>query len=384
MTRRPRIGVLTAQDARDPVPVSGTPFHMARALERHAGEVVYLGPVPSLTRFVGHVRSALSRRVLGRQYDFLHTRMLAREYAWRFRRRLSGIDVIFAPFGSTQIALLDTDIPIVYASDTTFALMRDQYPTFAGLSSTNASHADEIERLALARAAAFTTSSQWAADSAQRDYGVAPDRIHVVPYGANLDAPSAQAVEAAKPTVLADDRCRLLLIGVNWEWKGGSIAHETLQRLRAAGVDAELTVVGCEPPPEFDRTHMRVFPRLDKRVAADREQLQQLLLHSHFLIHPTRFDCLAIVVCEASAHGTPALVSDTGGVAAVLTPGVNGDLLPFDARGAEFAARILALRQNPSRYATLVRSSRQLFEERLNWDHWGRRLGDIIAPLARA
>ncbi len=42
MTRRPRIGVLTSQDARDPVPVSGTPYHMARALERHAGEVVYL------------------------------------------------------------------------------------------------------------------------------------------------------------------------------------------------------------------------------------------------------------------------------------------------------------------------------------------------------
>ena len=357
---------------------------MARALERHAGEVVYLGPVPSLVRFVGHVRSALSRRLFGRQYDFLHTRMLAREYAWRFRPRLSGIDVIFTPFGSTQIALLDTGIPIVYASDTTFALMRDQYPSFAGLSSTNAGHADEIERLALARSAAFTTSSQWAADSAQRDYGVAPERIHVVPYGANLDAPPAQAVELVKPTVLADGRCRLLLIGVNWEWKGGPIAHEALQRLRAAGVDAELTVVGCEPPPEFDRTHMRVFPRLDKRVAADREQLHQLLLHSHFLIHPTRFDCSPIVVCEASAHGTPALVSDTGGVAAVLRPGVNGELLPFDARGAEFAARILALRQNPLRYATLVRSSRELFEERLNWDHWGRRLGDIIAPLVRA
>jgi glycosyltransferase involved in cell wall biosynthesis len=382
MTRRPRIGVLTSQDARDPIPVSGTPYHMARALARHAGGVAYLGPVPSVVRAAGRIRNRISRSLLDRQYNFVHNRLLAREYAWRFGRRLHGVDVIFAPFGSTQIALLETDLPIVYASDTTFALMRDQYPTFTGLSAANAADGDEIERLALSRATVFATSSEWAAESARRDYGVPADRIHVLPYGANLDAPPADVVAAAKRAVLADDRCRLLLLGVNWEWKGGPIAHDTLLALRASGVDAELTVVGCEPPPELDRTHMRVFARLDKRVAADREQLRQLLLRSHFLIHPTRFDCTPIVVCEASAHGTPALVSQTGGVAAVVSTAVNGALLPFDAGGGEFAARIIALRNDPVAYAALVRSSRELFESRLNWDHWGRRMAEIIDTLA--
>ena len=382
MTRRPRIGVLTSQDARDPVPVSGTPYHMARALERHAGEVVYLGPLRSVVRFAGRVRSGISRRLLGREHDFIHSRLLAREYAWRFGRRLHGIDVIFAPFGSTQVAYLDTDIPIVYASDTTFALMRDQYPTFTGLSIANARQGDEIERLALSRAARFTTASQWAADSASRDYGFPADRIHVVPYGANLDAPPADVVAAAKRSVLLDDRCRLLFIGVNWEWKGGRIAYDALQSLRAAGVDAQLMVVGCELPASVDPAHVRVFPRLDKRREADRKQLQQLILEASFLVHPTRFDCFGVVVCEASAHGTPALASDTGGVAGALTPGVNGELLPFEAEGAEFAARILAIRSNKQSYATLMRSSRNLFESRLNWDHWGRTMSEILSQLA--
>jgi hypothetical protein len=57
MTRRPRIGVLTSQDARDPVPVSGTPYHMARALARHAGDIVHLGPVRSVVRTAGRVRN---------------------------------------------------------------------------------------------------------------------------------------------------------------------------------------------------------------------------------------------------------------------------------------------------------------------------------------
>lgn len=382
MTRRPRIGVLTSQDARDPTPLSGTPYHMARALERHAGDVVHLGPVRSVVRFAGRVRSRISRTLLNRQYDFVHSRLLAQEYAWRFGPRLRGVDVIFAPFGSTQIALLDTDLPVVYASDTTFALMRDQYPTFTGLSATNAGHADEIERLALSRAAVFTTASEWAAESARRDYGVPADRIHVIPYGANLDAPPADVVAAARQAVLADDRCRLLFIGVDWEWKGGSIAHDTLLALRALGVDAELTVVGCEPPPELDRTHLRVLPRLDKRVAEDRERLRHLLLRAHFLIHPTRFDCFGIAVCEASAHGVPALVSETGGVTGALTDGVNGALLPFDAGGADFAARIVALRSDPVAYAALMRSSRKLFDSRLNWDHWGRQLAEIVERLA--
>lgn len=381
MTRRPRIGILTSQDARDPVPVSGTPYHMARALARHAGDIVHLGPVPSVVRFAGRVRSGLSRRLLHREYDFVHSRLLAREYAWRFRRRLHGIDVIFAPFGSTQIALLDTDIPIVYASDTTFALMRDRYPTFTGLSASNAGQGDEIERLALERAAVFTTASAWAAESAQHEYGVPAERIHVVPYGANLDAPPAEAVAAAKSAVLADDRCRLLFIGVNWEWKGGRIAHDTLLALRAAGIDAELTVVGCEPPPELDPTHVRAFPRLDKRVTADRERLRQLLLESSFLIHPTRFDCFAIVVCEASAHGTPTLISDTAGVRGALTPGVNGELLPLHAGGAEFAERILAIQRDAGVHAALMRTSRELFESRLNWDHWGGRMAEIIETI---
>lgn len=381
MTRSPRIGLLTAQDARDPRPVSGTPFHMARSLERHAGNVVHLGPVWSALQFMGRVRGRISRTVFGRQHDFVHGRLLAREYAWRFGRRLSGIDIIVAPFASTQIARLETSVPIIYASDTTFALMRDNYPTFTGLSAENARQAEEIEQGALSRAAVFTTPSQWAARSAEAHYHVAMNRVRVIPYGANLDAPTTAELAAAKQVVSSGDRCRLLFIGVNWEWKGGRIAYDALHALRDAGVDAGLTIVGCEPPATLDRTHVRVFPRLDKRVAADRDQLRELLLHADFHLFPTRSDCFGIAICEASAHGTPSLATDVGGVSAALSHGVNGELLPFHAGGTEFAARMLALRADRKRYDALMRSSRALYERRLNWDHWGQRMTEVIAEL---
>jgi glycosyltransferase involved in cell wall biosynthesis len=382
MTRRPRIGVLTSQDARDPNPVSGTPYHMARALARHAGDVTYLGPVRSVVHTAGRIRNRISGALLNRQYDFVHSRLLAREYAWRFGRRLHGVDVIFAPFASTEIARLDTDTPIVYASDTTFALMCGYYPGFTGLAPRNARDGDEIERAALSRASIFTAPSNWAAESARRDYGVPPDRIRIVPYGANLEPPPAAQVSTARQAVLADDRCRLLFIGVDWERKGGRIAYDALRALHRAGVDAELEIVGCTPPPELDRSHLRVFPRLDKRNAADRAQLHHLLLHAGFHLFPTRSECFGIAICEASAHGTPSLASDTGGVSAALIDGVNGELLPADADGEAFAARILALRADSARYEGLMRSSRESYEQRLNWDHWGRCLAETIANLA--
>jgi hypothetical protein len=60
---------------------------------------------------------------------------------------------------------------------------------------------------------------------------------------------------------------------------------------------------------------------------------------------------------------------------------VNGELLPFEAEGAEFAAHILAIRSNKQSYATLMRASRALFESRLNWDHWGRAMSELLSQL---
>jgi glycosyltransferase involved in cell wall biosynthesis len=123
---------------------------------------------------------------------------------------------------------------------------------------------------------------------------------------------------------------------------------------------------------------MHVIPFLNKNDSEDRAKISRLFLDAHFLLLPTRAEAMGIVTCEASAHGLPALVTDTGGTRGALNPGVNGFLLPLNARGADYAEKIISVIASPARYADLVLSSRDEFERSLNWDAWGRAMLSLM------
>ena len=378
--RRLRVGLLTSGDARDRSSWSGIPYYMGQALERQPCEVVYLGPVFSSMEFFGRARSGLSRVMLGRRRPYHHSLALSKQYGRLFAKRLrDDLDVIFAPAGSTQVAFLETDLPLVYTSDTTFERMHGYYPAFSNLSAGYAAMGNEIEGRALRKASAVLYPSRWAADSAVGFYGVDASRVHVFPYGANLDTvPPRDALAGAKRR----DVCTLTFLGVDWERKGGPIAYDTVAALREMGVEAELVVCGCVPPARYRAGWVRVVGRLDKNVPGQQAELSRLLLGSTFLLVPTRHECFGIVFCEASAHGTPSIATDTGGVGGAVQQGKNGFLLPPGAAPSEYARLIHELFRDRERYLALVASSREAYEESLNWDAWGARAFRIIEEAA--
>jgi glycosyltransferase involved in cell wall biosynthesis len=238
--------------------------------------------------------------------------------------------------------------------------------------------AEEIERRAIQQARLLPYPSPWAADSAATHYGAPLDRVHVVPWGANLDeVPPAESIEPAKPL----DRCELLFLGRDWERKGGPLAYETVLALRDGGLDATLSVCGCTPTGPFDARALRVVPRIDKSDPAQAGVLQRLLLGANFLLQPTRYESLGLAYAEASAHGTPSIATDTGGVSGVIKNGWNGFLLPPAAGASAYAALILKVFSDRPRYLELVASSRREYETRLNWDAWGRSMATLIATI---
>jgi glycosyltransferase involved in cell wall biosynthesis len=116
--------------------------------------------------------------------------------------------------------------------------------------------------------------------------------------------------------------------------------------------------------------NFHVIPFLNKRDPVQRDQISKLFQDAHFMVLPTRAEAFGIVISEASANGLPALVTDTGGTHGGLRDGVNGFLIPYEARGDAYADKILSLIADPARYATLVATSRDRFEQHLNWDSW--------------
>lgn len=379
---RPRIAILSSLDTSSRRAFSGTPYYMAQALDKHCGSVVHLGPARSWIEAAGEMGNRFARRLFGRGIALDHSQALARDYARIFAKRLRDegpFDLIFAPAASTQIALLETDIPIIYASDATFELMRDYHQDFSDISEAYAAKGNEIERRAIHKAAAVTYPSRWAACSAISDYGASPERVEVIPWGANMDyIPKADSLWRAKDLT----KCSLLFLGVNWERKGGPIAYEATEILRRRGVDASLTVCGTTPPSTFAAPWLHVIPLLNKQNPAEERELSRLLLQANFLILPTRNDCYGIAFCEASAHGTPSIATATGGVGGAVAENRSGCLLPLEAGPDAYAETIHNLWLDKVRYHQLVTSCRDHYENAVNWDQWGTAMREIVDRLA--
>jgi glycosyltransferase involved in cell wall biosynthesis len=377
---RIKIAFLTSEPARDKHSYSGSLYYMGKALEQHCGEVIYLEHVMSWERrYLGGIMREAAKHHL--KWKIAHRRLpfVAKKQAKLAAQRLAGqqVDVIVAPDGVPEIAFLQTDIPVLLPLDVTFRLQYDYYPEYSHLLPFSIRQGEMIEQRAFHKASKLLFSSPWAARSAIEAYGIDPQKVHAIFFGANLDRiPPRERVLEKK----LSDRCRLLFMGIDWRRKGGDIACETLLNLRRLGIEAELIVCGSIPPG-IAHEYVTVIPYLDKNDARQAREIEQLYARSDFLILPTRADCAPNVFKEANAFGLPVITSDTGGVADVVRDGENGYVLPFEARGDVYAQVIAQLYRDERRYRRLVQSSRAIFESHLNWDAWGMAVRNILNEM---
>ncbi|MGR4925910.1 glycosyltransferase family 4 protein [Bradyrhizobium sp. 187] len=375
-----RIAFATIGDSRDVKFWSGTPFHMSKSLADEGHEVVHIGPLNAPILPLYKAYSRVRRVFRSRGLSPFHAGSVVAQYAADSERKIRAAapDVVFAPAGSTFAWSVPEGIPLVYASDATFRLVENYHPNYRNLSRAARDIAERLERNTIARANLLLYPSEWAAQSAIRDYGADRARVHVIPWGANLDETPYRA------SVLAGRKpgpCRLLFIGANWVEKGADIAVRTLAELRNRGVEAELVICGCTPRKPLTRDGLTIIPYLDKNDREQRKRLDQLYRDADFFLLPTRADCYGIVFCEAAAHAVPSIAPATGGVPCAIRDGETGILLPPNATKTDYATVIFEIFANPDRLARLRRSSRDAFEARLNWQTWGRRVSDLMRTL---
>ncbi len=367
-----RIAFLTSYDPADESKLSGSSYYMLKALEKKGCQVTKLGPARE-RRFLGGGIARLLRR-FSPAYNLGHSHLMAALYANGFRKKLKNqvFDCIFAPRSSTEIALLKTQTPIIYYSDTTFASLYNYYEWFSNFMRLSEWEGNRIEQAALNNSTYAVFSSEWAAQSAINDYNIDASKVSVVPMGPNLrEIPSRKL--ALQPR--EKDKCKLLFIGVEWDRKGGQVAFDTMRALKEMGINASLTIVGCTPPPSVLDADLHVIPRLNKKNPVEYQKFGELLSSHHFFILPTRAECFGVVFCEASAFGLPSITTDTGGIPTAVRNGVNGYRLPLIATGTDYAERIASLFTSyNTQYVPLSISSRDLFEKELNWDAFAEKM----------
>ncbi len=378
-----RVGYVTTYDARDVRSWSGTGHFISRALREQGLAVEHVGPLREPFRVPLKVLQRALPRLTGRQFARDREPLVLRGFAEQAQRLINKqkLDIVFSP-GTIPIAYLDVSQPIVFWTDATFASMLDFYPHLTRLVGRSIREGHRMEGTALRKAALSIYSSTWAAESAIRDYGADPSRVHVVPFGANLlEEPTTAEVERLVES-RSGERCRILFLAAGWARKGGDQAVGVATQLNALGLPTELVVVGCRPPP---KTSLPPFVSLegfiDKGAYEGRARLAQLMGTSHFLVLPTTADATPIAFSEAAAFGLPVLTTDVGGNSTVVRQGVNGALFPLDAGTSAWCDFVLDAFSDGVAYRRMARASRGEYESRLNWRTAGERVRSLLMTV---
>lgn len=370
---RLRIAYLSSADPHDKRSWSGIHNSVFRSLGKHCGDVEATGPWhPAFLLKAERGTAFLQRKLTRKRKDYYHTLRIAKAYGRYFTNKLKQMkaDCVFAVAASSELAFLETDLPVYYMADATFANMIGYYPFYSGLSERSIREGHEVQQRALDKAAHLFLPSMWTANSAINDYGINPAKIEVVPLGANVED---EPVFSPRDI---DKQVHLLFIGVEWERKGGPVALKTLEELRKRNINARLTIVGCNPP--LNHPHVTIIPFLDKNDPEQRKKFNAIFSAAGFLTLPTTAECFGLVFCEASAFGVPSLATDTGGVNGAIKNGVNGILFSPTATGSDYADKIIEFTRQPDHLKALRKSSRALFEQSLNWDAWGKTVSKVL------
>jgi len=318
-----------------------------------------------------------------RRYLADRSHLTAKSYARQVRRRLEGsdYDVVFAT-GTTAIAFMRTQRPVAFWTDAVLPVMLDFYPSYSDVSRRSMRAGLELERRALERTSLAIYSSEWAAVAAIEHFQLEPDRVMVVPFGANIDSPPTTEEIERIAEERSLDHCQLLFLAVEWERKGGDIAVEAARWLNDSGIPTTLVVAGCSPPPDQSEPFVQYRGFLDKKTETGQAELRRLLAESHFLIHPARADATPIVLAEASAFGLPVVASSVGGIRTIVRSGRNGYTLSPEADGEVYGALVKDIFEDRTRMRTLARSSHCEYRIRLNWDAAGAAVAQRLEQLA--
>ncbi len=250
-------------------------------------------------------------------------------------RRAGPVDGVVA-IGSGYI--LKATVPTVTFEDMTVAQgLQQPFSAVSKLPDRRARRWRERQRRIYMRYRACCAGSNWVANSIRDDYGIDPDKIHLVGFGRNFEPPPVDRDWSAP---------RFLFLGVEWERKRGPAVLEAFAKVRAQHPAATLDVVGGHPP--LDRDGVTGHGRLSLGSSRDREGLADLLARATCLVLPSAFEAFGIAYLDAGAAGVPSIGTTVGGAPDAI--GDGGVVVEPDDQSALTAAMLKLVDPDTARH----------------------------------
>jgi glycosyltransferase involved in cell wall biosynthesis len=259
-------------------------------------------------------------------------------------------DVVHFP---TQVGYL-TKIPSIYQP---WDLQHVHLPQF--FSSHERISRSRVYKAMCRQARFVCIQTEWGKNDLVREYGIAADKIAVIPWGSVLNAypqPDRRDVEATREKYQLPEQF-LFYPAITWPHKNHEVAIRALAELKHQGIDIALICTGDRtahyPQLEKIAEQCGVRDRLKFLGFVTPVELQSIYSLATAMIFPSRFEGFGLPVLEAFQSGLPVLCAR-----ATVLPEVAGDAaLFFDPDDAKDAAQaIRRLVSSPNLRAEMVRN----------------------------
>ena len=364
-----KIAFVTIDNAKSILNWSGLNYYISRSLENCGIGINYIDDLKKHFTPVNFLKRVVYTKILHQKFPMERTIATAKGYSRSVAKSLllNDCDCIFS-LGTIPIAYLDAKVPKVFYTDATFACMLNYYKGFDNLSSDTIRQGHQLEKQALASCDLAIYSSDWAAQSAIRDYGTDPSKVKVVPFGANWDVHYSEEEVNGFINRRGVSKLKILFNGIDWMRKGGDLVLAAAMEIKRRNINVEVHIVGIRQLPVTGLPGYIInHGFLDKSIPQEKNKLENLYKDAHFLFVPSESEAFGLVFSEASLFGMPSVSRKTGGIVSAISEGRNGFTLDSDATAGDYADLICEYFNDYDKYISLALSSYNEYITRLNW-----------------
>ncbi len=381
-----RVGLICQLDASDPNSFSGTPYSAMQELRKAGVDVVDLSlkhvPPGKLSilqkifrklKYICTEKYIIIREKLNPAYSYQHMLANAKSFSIATQEKIdsSDVDVLLAMCSCSILYQLDTDLPVVYATDITSKLINETYGEYKEKSDHYKQATMVIEQDALSRCSFFLPAAEATAKSGINDFKLTKEQVKVVEFGAHVVPTSVQP----NPDTPTKNRIELCLVAADPIRKRLDFCIEVIEHLATLGWNSSLNYIG----PEHSLTANKRVNWLGRLLLSnpeDRITHQQTLAQSHWFLLPSLAEAYGIAPCEAAHFARPSAVSNVGGLPTVIKDEVTGLVFDKTASAVEYAEKISAF--SLSDYESLSNAAAKRAKQALSWPAWAARTKEVI------
>jgi glycosyltransferase involved in cell wall biosynthesis len=232
------------------------------------------------------------------------------------------------------------------------------------------------ERNGYASARKIVVMSKRCASYIVHHYDVPPNKIHIVPPGANIPERLLLSLDNRRERRPQSNLAQIVIgfIGLYPERKGLPGIAKAVWLLRQSGYDVRLHVIGKCPPEIAQQEGVTHFGLIDKRLSM--EQFIEIVSSVDFGCMLSRAENAGVALLEFLRMGVPIIATDVGGIPDILELGA-GQLVSPDISADDLAQHIAHLLDEPDQIAALKQSA---WQRRFNAS-WRRAVRDLKEVL---